>query len=978
MESRAVSLSLRTRLGLLALACFSATPPVPTLAGEFSPELAGPIAKLDPGDRVSVLVHLSQRVDLRQLDAAFGARRTSRAERHADGIRLLQRASESQAPLVAWLTDRQAAGEIDGFTRHWIANLIVVRGARRAVEEIAARPDVEWIEPNFAPRLIAPILSEDDPQAAARAGGGPFVPPGVRTVGAPRVWRELGVDGRGVLVANLDTGIDRTHPALAARWRGRDGVHPVGECWLDLALENTGEPYDWNGHGTHVMGTMTGLSPTTRDSIGVAPGAEWIAAGSRFSNTGDGFINEVLTAFEWFADPDGNPATVDDTPHVIQNSWGLSEDEIGYAPCASYWWDVIDACEAIGIVTTWSAGNEGPAPLSLIVPADRATSATNSLAVGAVNATAYPWPYPIANFSSRGPSQCDVALEFRTKPDIVAPGVSVFSSIPGGGYAGNYSGTSMAGPHVAGVVALMRQVNADLTVDEVKQILLDTARDMRPDGEDNTTGHGFVDAYAAVVAAAHGFGRVEGLVVNRSADDRPVEGATITRLGDGRAWRTDAAGRFGALLAGARTLFSASLEGLEGDTISTSIVAGDTTAIVFRLDDHAGPVLLEVEAARSTIDSVGPYAFAFSALDPSGIETVEFHYRRGDESFTSIDMTLADGDSLWRALLPGLAPGSTYDYAARAADEPGNLSDWPPDESARRFSVRRGVARAFENDPAPSEWVIDPSANGATSGHWIWADPVGTRDEERLAQPEDDASPAPGTHCFITGNGPPGERAGFADVDDGCTVLMSPLLDMADADQGWVVYHHWYGEGGASQDDTLSVEVSSDGGESWTSIERVADPDTLWRRVEVRLDDHVELTDRIRLRWIACDLGVPGVTEAGLDDVSFETFTAPRPDPPDPDPTPGTTRLLPPIPNPSITVSRLRFELARGGPVTLDLFDALGRRVVTLARRDFVAGAHEVGWDGRGDDGRLVANGVYFLRLRTVEGDHGRRLEVLR
>lgn len=978
MESRAVLLPLRARLGLLVLACLPMNLALPARAGEFSPELAAHLAQLDSGERVSVLVHLTERVDLKQLDAAFRARRASRVERHADGIRLLQGAAQSQAPLVAWLTDRQTTGEIDGFTRHWIANLIVVRGTRRAVEQIAARHDVAWIEPNFAPRLIAPILSADDPQAAARAGGGSFVPPGVRTVGAPRVWRELGVDGRGVLVANLDTGIERTHPALASRWRGRNNAHPVSECWLDLSLENDTGPYDWNGHGTHVMGTITGLSPSTRDSIGVAPGAEWIAAGSRFNNTGDGFINEVLTAFEWFADPDGNPATVDDMPHVIQNSWGLSEDEVGYAPCASYWWEVIDACEALGIVTTWSAGNEGPTPLSLIVPADRATSATNSLAIGAVNATAYPWPYPIADFSSRGPSPCDTPLEFRIKPDLVAPGVSVFSSIPGGGYAGNYSGTSMAGPHVAGVVALMRQVNADLTVDELKQILLDTARDMRPDGEDNTTGHGFVDAYAAVVAAANGFGRVEGLVVNRSVGDRPVAGATVTRLDDGRFWRTDAAGRFGALLAGSRTLFSASLEGLEGDTISTSIVPGDTTEIVFQLEDHAGPILLGVDTATSTIDSVGPYRFAFTAVDPSGIEKVEFHYRRGDESFDSIDMTLAEGDSLWRALLPGLAPGSTYDYAARAADEPGNIAEWPPSEPARRFSVRRGVAPEFENEAMPSDWVIDPLPGAATSGNWVWDDPIGTRDEGRLAQPEDDASPSPGTDCFITGNGPPGERAGFADVDDGCTVLMSPLLDMSGVDEGWVVYHRWYAEGGASQDDTLAVEVSSDGGASWTTVERLADPDTLWRRVEVRLDDHIALTDRIRLRWVACDLGVPGVTEAGLDDVSFETFTAPRPDPPDPEPTPGATRLLPPIPNPTLTVSRLRFELARGGEVTLDLFDALGRRVVTLARRDFEAGAHEIGWDGRGDDGRLVANGVYFLRLRTAQGDHGRRLEVLR
>jgi subtilisin family serine protease len=119
-----------------------------------------------------------------------------------------------------------------------------------------------------------------------------------------------------------------------------------------------------------------------------------------------------------------------------------------------------------------------------------------------VNATSYNWPYPIADFSSRGPSDCDVT---KKKPEVVAPGVTVYSSVPGGSYQQNgWDGTSMAGPHVAGVVVLMRQANPDLEVDSIKHILINTARDEGAFMEDNTFGWGFIDAYAAVLAVVNG------------------------------------------------------------------------------------------------------------------------------------------------------------------------------------------------------------------------------------------------------------------------------------------------------------------------------------------------------------------------------------------------------------------------------------------------------------------------------------------
>ena len=138
----------------------------------------------------------------------------------------------------------------------------------------------------------------------------------------------------------------------------------------------------------------------------------------------------------------------------------------GYPPCDETFWTYLDACEAAGIVIIFSAGNEGSQGLRR--PADRATDDYRCFAVAAVDANDPDWP--IAGFSSRGPTYCTPNGDPAIKPEIAAPGVDVRSTLPGGGY-GTKSGTSMASPHVNGVVALMREYNPNMAVDEIKEII---------------------------------------------------------------------------------------------------------------------------------------------------------------------------------------------------------------------------------------------------------------------------------------------------------------------------------------------------------------------------------------------------------------------------------------------------------------------------------------------------------------------------
>ena len=462
-------------------------------AGEIEKNFGEYLKSLPSDEFVSAIVIMADQADIKTLNATLKAEKATRQVRHQRVLSALQAAaSESQGNIVSYLEAKKQEGSVKGYTRYWIANLIVVQATKAELERIAARADVEVIEENFKVSLIEPVGDRSGSVEIPPKGIG--VTPGLIAINAPRVWHELGITGLGRLVANLDTGVDGVHPALTSRWRGNH--EPWQECWRDAVGFGDTIPHDYYGHGTHVMGTLCGLGAATGDTIGVAWQAEWIADNAINQNTGTAFDNDVLDAFQWFADPDGNPNTIDDVPDIVQNSWGIDHRFSGYQDCDYRWQIAIDACEAAGVVVTFSAGNEGPSARTLRSPANICNTPTTNFAIGAVDATHYNFPYPIAGFSSRGPSDCD---GITRKPEVVAPGVQVYSSVPGGGYEQNgWDGTSMAGPHVAGVVALMRQADPNLDVDSIKQIFMRTAVDLGTSGEDNDYGWGIIDAYAAV------------------------------------------------------------------------------------------------------------------------------------------------------------------------------------------------------------------------------------------------------------------------------------------------------------------------------------------------------------------------------------------------------------------------------------------------------------------------------------------------
>lgn len=400
-----------------------------------------------------VLIHLKAKADL------SGPRHLNYPGR---GVfhQLKRVADESQGLVVDLLKDNGIE-----YRTFYIANAVFAKHvSAQLIEKLRRLPEVASVHANHVSKMNLPTVEY---RPTLRASD---IPDQIRALNVDKVWA-MNITGKGLVIGSIDSGVFWGHEAIRARYRGtREGAAADHEFnWHDTVREpfaetfepqvcpyDSAEPCDDVDHGTHTVGTMVG-EQKGRDRFGVAFDAQWI--GCRGLDRGYGSTATYLECLEYFLAPyprGTNPRETgrpDRAPNIINVSWICGVDE--GCKTGSELHDAVRALKAAGILIVASAGNDGPqCSTVMFAPGGYSRDVLTVAAYDHRNGE-------IAEFSSRGPSTLDGGLT----PQITAPGVFLRSSIPGGGGYSDYgykSGTSMAAPHISGLVALLWSAKPEL------------------------------------------------------------------------------------------------------------------------------------------------------------------------------------------------------------------------------------------------------------------------------------------------------------------------------------------------------------------------------------------------------------------------------------------------------------------------------------------------------------------------------------
>jgi subtilisin family serine protease len=705
-------------------------------------------------------------------------------------------AGQSQARVRAWLE-----GQGIPYRSFFADNSLFVIADKNVLRELAAFPEVVGFRANHI-HPLDPIIDKAEPTLPEGVAWG------IAQVGADRVWQDFGIKGQGIVVANIDTGVEYTHDALHVNYKCGDGPH--ADCWYDpsAVCPDPNVPCDNVGHGTHTMGTMVGDDdPALAYNVGMAPDAQWIACkGCEDMGCSDFALNACA---DWILAPNGNP---DNRPNIVNNSWGGGG-------CSDWYRDKVQAWRAAGIFPAFSAGNMGSDCSSLGSPGDY----PESFASGATDSGD-----AIAWFSSRGPS-----CYGEIKPEVSAPGVDVCSSVPGNGWDCSYSGTSMASPHTAGLAALLWSADPDLIgdIDDTEHLITTTAtclNDLSCGGEDchnNVYGWGRIDAFAAVSLVAF-TGYLQGHV--QDSGGAPLPGVTIQaerEAGGLFANQTDPSGYYTMSIPAGTYTVTAALYGYYPQTVtSVQVITDEVTTQDFTLapapvyqvsgqvtDGRAGwPLYAHLTVDGDPLDPpppdnnvwTDPLSGAYSLALAAGI-TYTFHVGAWSGGYQPAE----------RAVGP-LGGNETQDFYLDADEDACSAPGYRPEF-------------AYYEDFEASDG--DFKAAGVTS--WRWGTPT--------------SGPGTAHSCNkVWATNPLGD---YANGEDGYAV--GPTVDLS-AYAGQSLYLSWWQWLQTEECcDYASAEVSNDGGTTWTRVygEVRGNVDPQWTRHWLLLDPSYAVSDfRIR------------------------------------------------------------------------------------------------------------------------------------
>lgn len=350
------------------------------------------------------------------------------------------------------------------------------------------------------------------------------------------------------------------------------------------------------------------------------------------------------------------------------------------------------------------------------------------------------------------------------------------------------------------------------------------------------------------------------------------------------------------------------------------------------------------------------------------------HYRYDGITWETSPLTPIGGD-LYEAMLPAAGCDDTPEfYVSAEGSRIGVVTD-PADAPNETYTVFVGAFTTVFSDDFESDlgWVVENDA-GLTDGPWERGTPAGGG---LRGDPPTDSDGS--GQCYVTDN-----VEGNSDVDGGTTKLLSPSIDVSGADEAVVSSAIWYTNdvGDSPNSDVFRIYLSDDNGTTWVLADSIGPSTPVphgWYERSVAVGDHVALTDQLRVRFAASDLGSGSVVEAGVDDFHVRLLSCEGTGLPAQPGGPSVYALHANAPNPFNPRTVIRYDLPSPGVVSLRIYDAGGRGVRTLAESETRnAGRHSTWWDGRDDHGSRVASGAYFLRLEAGDQTLSRKMLLLK
>jgi len=967
MSTRLHNIMTLTAALIIALISFSTARSESAL----SPQLTELVyQEIDSDSLIHVVVFMDNREVRKNVNKINGEQTLSRSARIKTLTHNLKSMNVRGADGVEFFLKRNSSSKV---IRYWIVPAFSATVSVAVLNKLAELDGVELVVSDVPLDFDEPVEIKNAPAISTAASTA------LNLLNVPDLWRK-GYTGKGRLVCSFDTGVESTHPALADKWRGN--YAELSSCWFS-PINPTVIPYDNVGHGTHTMGIMLGSTGT--DTIGVAPDAEWITAGvidqGRDLNT---TLSDIIEAFQWALNPDGDTFTTDDVPDVISNSWGVPA---GILPaCDETFWQVIDNVEAAGIVTIFAAGNEGPNASSIRNPADRASTPLNSFSVGAIDDNKV-----VAGFSSRGPSSCNGSI----KPEIVAPGVAIYSATKGGVYK-YMSGTSMAAPFISGLVALCRQYNPDATVEQIKNAMILAAEDLGSLGEDNNYGYGLVDAsklldFLPVPSTTHfyvsdyeipGDGaampgenfNLQLTLLNASANVPQINGQLVSN--DDRVEIIIDQGSFffgSGTAASNYNLFNLTLDNdiVNGDSILLELILEDADIFVYDTLSFYLPVGYEAPGIFNA-HQTGRMNFTVSDFAQYGLAEGSIYNLAADGfRFEGSDNLLYEA---------GIILGrNNLQLSSSIRDAEGKFvpSDFTPESSLQSEYIDGGSAMKYEARYVDtySEIQIPVTVSQVTVNYFSPTDDNFVIMKYRLVNSSLEILTG---LCF-----------GFmADFD------LTGGFESVTLDENFNLLYQYNASGTMVGLLALNDEVSfkalanDDGKRGFTrgeqydliaaennDIDSLTQGDMLFMVTSGPYDLIAGDSTEIAFAVVAGNSLDELYSSAVVAKQKFDIITAVEIEESN---RPTSFVLHQNFPNPFNPTTTINFSLPNADDIDLEIFNMLGQKVTTLESGRLPAGEHTFDWNATDDSGQNVATGVYFYRLKTSSFTQTKKMVLLK